>query len=76
VTPARPPADASREPAARCPICDGPVAAPAAHRPFCSARCRLIDLGRWLDGEYAVPGEPVASFGDPAREEAGDERDA
>jgi len=23
--------------------------------PFCSARCRLIDLGRWIDGKYAVP---------------------
>jgi hypothetical protein len=23
--------------------------------PFCSSRCQLIDLGRWLDGEYRVP---------------------
>ena len=23
--------------------------------PFCSDRCRLIDLGRWLDESYAVP---------------------
>lgn len=28
-------------------------------RPFCSRRCKLIDLGRWLDGSYAVPGEPA-----------------
>jgi endogenous inhibitor of DNA gyrase (YacG/DUF329 family) len=28
-----------------------------AHRPFCSARCRTIDLGRWLTGGYRVAGE-------------------
>jgi endogenous inhibitor of DNA gyrase (YacG/DUF329 family) len=27
--------------------------------PFCSERCKLIDLGRWLGDEYRVPGEPV-----------------
>jgi len=26
-------------------------------RPFCSERCRLIDLAAWADGEYRVPGE-------------------
>lgn len=47
----------------RCPICKAPVREPAAPRdpasksafPFCSERCRLIDLGRWLDGKYQVP---------------------
>jgi uncharacterized protein len=24
--------------------------------PFCSERCRLIDLGRWIDGKYVLPG--------------------
>jgi hypothetical protein len=28
-------------------------------RPFCSARCRDIDLGNWLDGSYAVPAVEV-----------------
>jgi len=23
--------------------------------PFCNDRCRLVDLGRWLDGEYVLP---------------------
>jgi hypothetical protein len=23
--------------------------------PFCSERCKLIDLGRWLDGKYRIP---------------------
>jgi len=27
-------------------------------RPFCSARCRLIDLGAWLAERHAIPGEP------------------
>jgi endogenous inhibitor of DNA gyrase (YacG/DUF329 family) len=40
-----------------CPICKKPVAdAPAnANYPFCCDRCKLIDLGRWLDGKYAIP---------------------
>jgi endogenous inhibitor of DNA gyrase (YacG/DUF329 family) len=27
--------------------------------PFCSRRCKLIDLGRWLDGEYRFAGDPA-----------------
>jgi len=26
--------------------------------PFCSPRCRLVDLGRWLDEGYSLPTEP------------------
>jgi endogenous inhibitor of DNA gyrase (YacG/DUF329 family) len=26
-------------------------------RPFCSERCKLLDLARWADGAYRVPGE-------------------
>ena len=40
----------------RCPVCDADVnleSVPTA--PFCSERCRLIDLGRWLDEAYALP---------------------
>ncbi|WP_426958928.1 DNA gyrase inhibitor YacG [Muricoccus radiodurans] len=40
-----------------CPICGKP--AEPATRPFCSPRCRSVDLGRWLGGTYAIPGEPV-----------------
>ena len=39
-----------------CPICRkrfDPLTSPA--MPFCSKRCRLIDLGRWLGEEYSVP---------------------
>jgi len=28
-------------------------------RPFCSERCQLVDLGRWVEGEYRVPGESL-----------------
>ncbi len=43
----------------KCPICKTPVPDAAAARPatypFCSDRCKLIDLGRWLDGKYQIP---------------------
>ena len=39
---------------AHCPTCKGPVRTDAVHRPFCSDRCRLLDLGKWCDEEYAV----------------------
>ena len=41
----------------RCPICKKEVAPGAADFPFCSERCRLIDLGNWADGKYAIPAE-------------------
>ena len=45
----------------RCPTCRKPVPeAERRFRPFCSERCKLIDLGRWLDGAYAIPGEPAS----------------
>jgi len=30
-----------------------------AFKPFCSDRCRLLDLARWIDGDYRIPDEPV-----------------
>lgn len=40
----------------RCPVCDTPVdLATAANPPFCGERCRLVDLGRWLDEAYGLP---------------------
>ena len=37
-----------------CPICGKP--ATEASKPFCSERCRDVDLNRWLSGSYVVPG--------------------
>jgi endogenous inhibitor of DNA gyrase (YacG/DUF329 family) len=44
--------------AAPCPICGKPAA--TGHRPFCSKRCRDIDLGRWLRGVYRVETDEVS----------------
>jgi hypothetical protein len=38
----------------RCPICGKPSV--EASKPFCSDRCKDVDLNRWLSGSYAIPG--------------------
>ncbi len=38
-----------------CPICKDETATD--HSPFCSRRCADVDLGRWLNGSYAVPSD-------------------
>ena len=42
---------------AKCPICEEPSKARAQNEsfPFCSARCKMVDLGKWLNEEYRVP---------------------
>jgi endogenous inhibitor of DNA gyrase (YacG/DUF329 family) len=40
-----------------CPICGAPPAGRS--RPFCSTRCADIDLARWLNESYRVPGDPA-----------------
>ena len=43
----------------RCPICDKEFSPDSsAAMPFCCDRCRLIDLGRWLDEKQRLPIEP------------------
>jgi len=44
----------------RCPICKKEVAPGAADFPFCSERCRLIDLGNWAAEKYVIstPAKP------------------
>jgi len=40
-----------------CPICRAPVTwDDNPDRPFCSERCRLIDLGGWVSERYRIPG--------------------
>ena len=52
----------------RCPRCGTPTDwKDNPNRPFCSEKCRLVDLGRWASEEYRVPGEKVDT------EESGDE---
>jgi endogenous inhibitor of DNA gyrase (YacG/DUF329 family) len=42
-----------------CPQCGKPVAwnVQNAYRPFCSERCKLIDLGQWASENYRVPAD-------------------
>ena len=57
----------------RCPICDAAMPGHSQEYPdypFCSRRCRIIDLGRWLGEGYRVPGPSDA---EPDSPEAGDE---
>lgn len=57
---------------ARCPTCKTPVETAPGKRPddypFCSERCRLLDLKRWFDGEYRIP---VSAARPDEREEEG-----
>ena len=47
----------------RCPICGKSFEVAQLSDlpgfPFCSDRCKLIDLGRWIDGAYAIPAGPA-----------------
>lgn len=48
-------------PTVQCPTCQRPVTwtDEFPFRPFCSERCRMVDLGAWFAEERKVPGEPV-----------------
>ena len=56
----------------RCPNCKGPVKSREENEafPFCSPRCRAIDLSRWFTGSYRVPGAPAEPA--PPPEQDGD----
>ena len=47
----------------KCPICKKVVTSKEAEFPFCSDRCRLIDLGKWASGGYVIS-SPVQDTGD------------
>jgi endogenous inhibitor of DNA gyrase (YacG/DUF329 family) len=48
-----------------CPTCGKPARWEGnPDRPFCSERCRLIDLGQWAEGKYAIPAEKVPDKGE------------
>ncbi|WP_293951029.1 DNA gyrase inhibitor YacG [Sneathiella sp.] len=50
-------------PAKSCPQCGKPAV--LKYRPFCSARCKQVDLGKWFNEAYVIPGETAS----PADEE-------
>jgi hypothetical protein len=49
----------------KCPICKTVVTAKSPDFPFCSERCRVIDLGKWASGAYVVS-SPVEDIADLA----------
>jgi hypothetical protein len=56
-----------------CPTCGKAVewTSEQKWRPFCSERCKLIDLGDWLAEEHRIPGEPDLSLRD---DQSGDDQ--
>ncbi len=56
----------------KCPTCGKPTLFTTENpsRPFCSERCKLIDLGDWADGKYAIPSKAnVDTASEPDSEE-------
>jgi endogenous inhibitor of DNA gyrase (YacG/DUF329 family) len=51
----------------KCPTCRRPVewSEESIYRPFCSDRCRLIDLGAWFNEQHRIPDESPAADDDP-----------
>jgi hypothetical protein len=58
----------------RCPICKKVVKVGDAEFPFCSDRCRTIDLGKWASGAYVIP-SPVADSEEQIQERAPEDVD-
>jgi len=58
----------------RCPICKKAVKRSGAEFPFCSARCRTIDLGKWASGNYVIS-SPMQDTEEPIREDTPDDSD-
>ena len=43
-----------RKPMCVCPICRTPVDEQRAQFPFCSERCKTMDLAKWAQGDYVI----------------------
>jgi uncharacterized protein len=50
-----------------CPICRQPSKPIRDNKafPFCSHRCKMVDLGKWFDESYTVPAGPAPQVPDP-----------
>jgi len=57
-----------------CPICKKVVKSSDAEFPFCSDRCRTIDLGKWASGAYVIA-SPVSDAEEHIRESTPEDRD-
>jgi endogenous inhibitor of DNA gyrase (YacG/DUF329 family) len=58
----------------RCPICKKEVKSTAPEFPFCSERCRTIDLGKWASGGYVIS-SPVTDSEESIREQTPEDLD-
>jgi len=58
----------------RCPICKKAVKSDDAEFPFCSERCRSIDLGKWASGAYVIA-SPVTDEDEQIRESMPEDAD-
>jgi hypothetical protein len=58
----------------RCPICKKVVKSNDPEFPFCSERCRTIDLGKWASGDYVIP-SPVTEDDEQIRERMAEDSD-
>lgn len=55
--------------AQRCPTCHADFdPARSSAMPFCSERCRMVDLGRWIDERYGLPVSRVPGEDNDAQE--------
>lgn len=59
----------------RCSICRKVVSETSKFFPFCCQRCRLLDLGKWLDEDYKVS-RPLKPWTDAEADEIEDEEEA
>jgi endogenous inhibitor of DNA gyrase (YacG/DUF329 family) len=58
-----------------CPTCGKPASwQDNPFRPFCSERCKLVDLGRWVSDEYRVPGKPIPTESEKSSDTETDEK--
>jgi endogenous inhibitor of DNA gyrase (YacG/DUF329 family) len=63
-------------PVVKCPTCRRPLDwSSSEYRPFCSERCRLIDLGAWLAERHVIPGEAAATDADAENDAGGSNPD-
>ena len=56
-----------------CPSCNAAVQQQSENpfRPFCSERCKMIDLYHWLNEDYVIPGKPVESDSEEESQDQG-----
>jgi hypothetical protein len=57
----------------RCPICRKEVAISDPFMPFCSERCKIIDLGNWASDKYVIS-TPITAEQDSPEDDSADRR--